>query len=83
MNTSEFYNNGISSLNKSNLFESFDKNVSNLDGNISFNDQFKPLLFDNKGTPKPKNITHNSFIKRLKSKFIFSSISLYDLTSSL
>jgi hypothetical protein len=60
MKTNEFYNNSVSSLNKSDLFESFDKNVSNLDGKMSFNDQFKPLLFDNKGKPKPKNVTHNS-----------------------
>jgi hypothetical protein len=60
MNTSKFYNNGISSLDNSNLFESFDNNVSNLDSNMSFNDQFKPLIFDNKDPPKPINVTHNS-----------------------
>ena len=60
MNHSEFYDNGIGSLNNSNIFESFDNNVSNLDNNMSFNDQFKPLIFDNKNTPTPKNITHIS-----------------------
>jgi len=62
MKTNEFYNNAISNLNKSNLFESFDKNISKLDNNnnMNYSDQFKPLLFDNKSTPKPKNITHIS-----------------------
>ena len=55
----EFYDNNVSGLSKTSLFESFN-NTSNDEQNISFNNQFKPLLFDTKGDPQPKNITHKT-----------------------
>ena len=54
----EFYENNVNGLSKTNLFESFNNINENQD--ISFNNQFKPLLFDTKGQPQPKNITHKS-----------------------
>ena len=55
----EFYENNVKGINKTNLFESFNDSP-NEEQEISFNNQFKPLLFDTKGNPEPKNITHKS-----------------------
>lgn len=60
MDNNNFYSKNVKNLDDKNLFESFNGSLSNLDGNMSFNDQFKPLLFDNKGEAKPKNIAHKS-----------------------
>lgn len=58
----EFYNNQVSGLDDSRLFEPFNnenKKISN-NSNFSYSNQFKPLLFDTENGPKAKNISHKT-----------------------
>lgn len=58
MSNNTFYDNGVSGLTNSKLNESFVNNTK--DGEMNFNDQFKPLLFDTNGEARPVNTIHKT-----------------------
>ena len=55
---SNFYQENVKNLDNSLMFESFSDKLNNTQD--SFNDQFKPLVFDNKSEPASQNQGHKS-----------------------
>jgi len=58
---SNFYNENVDNLDNIKLFESFNDKLNNT--KESYEDQFKPLIFDNKSKPTSSNQGHNSVDK--------------------
>lgn len=68
-----FYEENVKNLDNIKMFESFNQKLNNTDE--SFNDQFKPLVFDNKSEPSSVNQAHKS-IDRNKFNSIERSLAL-------
>ena len=58
---SKFYQENVKNLDNSQMTESFNQNLNN--SKESYEDQFKPLIFDNKEKPSSVNQPHNSINK--------------------
>jgi hypothetical protein len=58
---SKFYNENVNNLDNIKMFESFNDKLNN--SNETYEDQFKPLVFDNKSNPVSLNQGHKSIDK--------------------
>ena len=69
----------MSSTNSLKMFESFNQSLNN--NHNSYEDQFKPLIFDNKKTPVSSNNLHKTLkknVKKEKNLNLNNSFSLFD-----
>ena len=77
----KFYNDNVSNINDSQLFESFDSNLQNND--LSYEDQFKPLKYDSNKKQPDANNSHNSvqkseFHSKDRQQFLGQDYSLFN-----